>query len=381
MSKTLKIALLVLAIVVIVGILVLAKNNIVSTNNSTIKIGLINTLTGSAAVPGEEMQKGYELAIDELYNKYGLDPFKISFVSEDSQSKQDVGISAYEKLKSVDHVNAVVTGLTPVSMAIASSKKNNEDGVIQLAVSTWGTSYRTGGLNNFRIDMTVETAGKKLVEHVKTKNFKRVAIISINNEFGVDFTSAFKTELKNETGLDLVGSESFLPTETDYRTIVTKIKKVNPDVIFIIPYSGRTAGTIIKTANDIGLKTNYISLSTVQDKDLIELAGKSADGLVYVFPLNNENKIGVDTLSQAYKTKYNKDPYNLYYVAVAYQSIKTLGLAFKDCDYKDNGCVQNKLANEKFNSIFGNLSFDKNHDATFLPILKTVKDSKFVELQ
>lgn len=91
----------------------------VGAQQEPIRIGAIIPLTGPAGVSGQAMQKGYQLALDEI-NRQAVLGRRIELIVEDDKGDPATGAAAYLKLVTRDRVNAVIGGLASnVSIAIA----------------------------------------------------------------------------------------------------------------------------------------------------------------------------------------------------------------------------------------------------------------------
>ena len=74
-----------------------------------ISIGAVLALTGRHAAPyGLPMQRGFELALEEINNSGRLDDAKITFIIEDDRSTIEGGVEAFNKLIHQDGVSAIL---------------------------------------------------------------------------------------------------------------------------------------------------------------------------------------------------------------------------------------------------------------------------------
>src|SRR5882724_7457363 len=71
---------------------------------STIKIGVITSLTGSQAAFGEAHKNGYSIALDEINAKGGVLGKKLELDFYDDQSKPDQAVQGVSKLVDQDSV-------------------------------------------------------------------------------------------------------------------------------------------------------------------------------------------------------------------------------------------------------------------------------------
>ena len=73
-----------------------------SKKDDVVKIGIINSLTGSAAPYGKNAQMGFDLAIEEVNNKMGINGKRLQAITEDDQTLPELAVSSFNKLISVE---------------------------------------------------------------------------------------------------------------------------------------------------------------------------------------------------------------------------------------------------------------------------------------
>ena len=85
----------------------------------TYKVGAILPLSGSGANYGKWEKQGVDLAVDEINQAGGINGKKIEIIFEDSKSLPKDGVSAMNKLSSVDKVPVAIAGISSVVLACA----------------------------------------------------------------------------------------------------------------------------------------------------------------------------------------------------------------------------------------------------------------------
>ena len=109
----------------------------------TIKIGLYGTITGTNALAGEMLQKGAELALDQVNAAGGINGVMLELVPYDDQSTPEGAVKAVTRLVDVDEVVAIC-GSNSSPNIIAASSITEEAGVIQVGAGT-SPSYTNAG--------------------------------------------------------------------------------------------------------------------------------------------------------------------------------------------------------------------------------------------
>src|SRR3970282_656618 len=96
----------------------------VQAQREPIKIGAIIPLTGPSGVSGQAMQKGYQLALDEINRGQGVLGRRVEVLVEDDRGDPPTGSAAFLKLVTRDRIDVLIGGLqSSVSIAVASQAR------------------------------------------------------------------------------------------------------------------------------------------------------------------------------------------------------------------------------------------------------------------
>ncbi|MFB6212930.1 MAG: ABC transporter substrate-binding protein [Candidatus Magasanikbacteria bacterium] len=372
MSNTTKwIVGVVVVVLVVVGVVSATGDEGDQTTNldEPVKVGAILPLTGPASSWAEEVQRGIQLAAEEVGKE------NVEVIYEDSQDQVSQGVSAFKKLNNTNDIDSVITALTSVSSAVCPLA--NDAKILQFGVATWGTSYRSPDDYTFRVDMNVEDAAESLVSHIENKNYSEVGVIYSQEAFSEDFQQAFKEEFEGS----LFFEEGFSPPDKrDFRTLLTKLKAQESQgadsAVFIASPCGATIGEIVKQARELGIQSDFVSLSTVQDDSFYDVAGEAGNGLVYVYPYKSNNP-QAQSLTEKYQQRFGEKPQNEYYVGAGYEALRTMMRGYKKCESNNNECVKDALyAMKPFETIFGEVKFDKYGEISFRPELRVIENQE-----
>ncbi len=231
------------AIIIIGGIWIVNVNRNNEPKNLT--FGLISNLTGDYSAVGESFAKGADLAQSEWNTAHPNQ--QIQMIKEDDGFDAKKGLSAYKKLTSIDHIDALINTTTitidalyddvsksgiPVALGFEQGIEARDDNVVQL----WPGSV---------------PAEVKLGEAIKEKGFKNIVLFVDNGSAAFQrFADGFKK------GYGLPVQEIKIAADgSDVRTSALKASTLKPDaVVFIIkPTSG---ALLVKELKSIS-KDNY----------------------------------------------------------------------------------------------------------------------------
>ncbi len=159
--------------------------------------------------------------------------------------------------------------------------------------------FRVGAL----ADVEGRAGGALVVDKLGAK---RVAILTIDNDFGRALTEGFKSYAVSK-GVEIVLEEKYPLGETDFRPLLEKIKEANPDVIWATAYYAEAAN-LVRQAKEAGVTAQIVGQEGYDSPKFIELAGDAAEGVIIVTDLNrdSEREIVQKFLSE-YKKAYNLD--------------------------------------------------------------------------
>ncbi len=367
MSQSIKI---VSVVVVLIIVVILGMNINNKKGSHTVKIGAALALTGNSSAQGELAKRGVEIALSQLKSK-GINNIEVVF--EDTQTDPKLAVNAWKKLTEVDGVKGVLAYSSPVSMALAPLANKS---AVPLFGIVSAPAYESLDDYTYRIigsaTLEIKAAEDAILNTLKTK---RLAIIFMNNDYGKSVSTALKNELKDK--ITIVAEESFLPTDSDYRGGLLKIKSSNPDLVYIAA-SGKDAGVVIKQAKALGIAGNYMCSAACENQDTINAASGAGEGMVTATPTGKM----LPEFESLYRAKYNDEP--IFATLRMYDATMILGTALNSCE-KENysgACVTKAVANLKdFPGASYSVNFDKNGDINDQFVLKIVKGGRWVPVE
>ena len=252
----------------------------------TIKIGSVMPLTGGiAAAAFAPVKDGFQAYMDYANSKGLLGDVKITTDIEDDQYSKDLTPGAVSKL--IDGGSNVVAGIigTPDNLAVRQTL--NDACIPQLNALTgsphWGEvadyPWTTGLL------VPYDTESKVYASQLKElyPNGAKVAIFSVNSEFGTAYVDAFKA-LASQYNLTIVDEQTIEAEDaTPPASQITSIASKKPDVIMAVPL-GAGCVTFLsqlataKAQNPGWTPATFIT-NTCASSLILGAAGAAADGL------------------------------------------------------------------------------------------------------
>lgn len=367
----------IIGIIVVIAIVVLIATR-QKTEPGEIKIGVILPLTGEGAKYGDAAKKGFDLAVDEINNNGGIKGKKIHLICEDSQGDPKLGVSAMQKFATVDKVNAVLGDLfSSVTLAIAPICNN--DKIVLLSPASSSPKITDAGDFIFRNCPSDVYEGTIMSNYAYDKlGYKKVAVFHINNEYGIGIKTVFEKNFISK-GAAICNEETFEQNATDFRSQLTKIKEANPEAIYLVGY--KEMGYILKQAKEMGINCQFLSTVMLEDPEIIKIAGGAAEGAIYsasAFDPKSDNLV-IKSFVAAFKNKYGIEPD--IFAGLSYDAMKIMSIAITRGGFSSQEIKTAMYDVKNYSGIAGETSFDANGDAILSPIIKKVKDGKFVQFK
>lgn len=348
-----------------------------TSEEKTVKIGVIGTLTGVGSYHGQQETKGLEMAKDEINSDGGINGKLIELVYEDSGSDAKKAVSALQKLINVDEVKWVI-GDSWVTTTAAMVPLANEKQVIMISPIAQLDSLSQDDYF-FRTIPNTRDMIKPLAKYAyHNMSARKVGIIKTDTPFGFEHAKDFKEEFE-ALGGKIVGDETIGLTQSDVRTELSKINEKNPDTIFDLHASGASIGLLIKQAKELGINVSYLASFGAENDPLLKQYGEVSEGLVYAYPydLNSEDQ-GIRDFVEGYKQRYSELPDLT--AADSYDALKVLSYAINKAGEDTKKIKAELLSIQDYYGGSGTLSFDSNGDVKKPIIIKSIRNKSFVRI-
>ena len=341
----------------------------------SVTIGAVLPLTGSGAIWGQNAKKGIDLALDEINSAGGVKGTKIEVVYEDSETLPKSAVSAFRKLIDTHQIEVCIADIASSNvLAMAPIAESNKIVIISPGASS---PEITGAgeyiFRNWSSDALQGVYSAKMAYNVL--KFRKVAIVYVNNAYGVGLRDVFTKEFKKLGGEVLI-AEAFKQEDTDFRMQLTKIKNANPDGIYLPGYP-KEIPLLLKQAKELGLDKQILATEAFEDPKILEVAGDAAEGVIFSYPkpADQKEKVVSDFISN-YKKRYGEEPGIC--SDTGYDAIRIIAWAMEHAGFTSQKIQKQLLKLKDFPGAAGATTFDENGDVLKPFIFKTVKNGKFV---
>jgi branched-chain amino acid transport system substrate-binding protein len=214
-----------------------------------IKIGVITALTGDGAALGEFIKNVTDLAVGKINSDGGISGRTIELIYEDDMCSGRGGANAIQKLVSADNVKLVIGSScsSGVLSAIPIADQNKA-----FVFSGTATSPDLTGQSQFfaRTIPSDSGQGKVLAEAAIERGWENIAALQESSDYALGVQLAFEENYKTDSRV--VSKEEYPGTTTDFRSVLAKLRALNPDALFINPQTPGTAERIFSQLSGIG---------------------------------------------------------------------------------------------------------------------------------
>jgi branched-chain amino acid transport system substrate-binding protein len=257
----------------------------VGVTDKEIKIGILGSLTGPAAIFGTGNLAGATIAFEEVNAAGGVNGRKLESISLDDESSPPKAIAAYKRLVDQEKVFAIFgpaasavgqalvptlnASTTPTFVSIFSTPAVTEPPIPML--------FRTGVMND-------RQQGSAIADYVvDSLGAKKIAIVSQSDEYGKRGGEAVLARLADRK-IALVSSEVFNISDTDFTAQISRTIQAAPDVLIVYGYPNPSA-IITRQAKQLGLKAKIMGANSAGSRKYPEIVGEAAAGTQNILAL------------------------------------------------------------------------------------------------
>lgn len=314
-----------------------------------IKVGVISIFSGDFAVVGEQVRNSIELSA-KLNNISNID-----FIYEDGKCDKTLSLNAAEKLIYVDKVQVIIAaGCSDSTLAIAPLA--NKEKVVILMPSTGGENIDNAGEYVFRTGNSDILAASMPAKDFTEANWNSVALITDQTEAMMDIRKHF---LENYSG-SIVLDEIISPDESDFRTIITKIKLKKPDVVFINSQTGITGAQFIAQARTLNINGPIVTnFNTATNTQSYSIAQDKMKGIYFYDPEYNQDSKKVKEFLNLYNQQFGKNPALTFHAITTADTIKLVANTISVVGNNGEKIRTQLLHIKNWTAMSGNLHFDE----------------------
>jgi branched-chain amino acid transport system substrate-binding protein len=223
---------------------------------NTVKIGVITSLTGSQAAFGQAHKNGYNIALEELNAKGGINGKKIELDFYDDQSKPDQAVQGVNKLVDQDRVPIILGSYSSESTRAIVPVVTAKQVPLVIPTAVADNIMAAGSPWVFRLCAGSGDYAKATLDFLKNNgSAKNLAIVYENTNFGL---ANFKSmgDQAAAAGMNIVDTEAYQASSPDYKSLLQRVKSKNPDVVYLASYL-LDATTLMRQSEQVNLNPKF----------------------------------------------------------------------------------------------------------------------------
>ncbi len=327
----------------------------------TIKVGVYGDLTGQTASFGQSTKNGIQLAVDEINSAGGVNGKKIVLVVEDDQGQPQQATTVVQKLINQDKVQALL-GEVASTNSLAAAPVAQAAKIPMISPSSTNPEVTKKGDYIFRVCFIDPFQGSSMAKFAANSlNAKTAAILGdVNSDYSKGLTQFFEEEF-TRLGGKIVAKEAYTQQDPDFKGQLTKIRNLNPDVIYIPGYYGQV-GIIARQARELGMNQPLLGGDGWDSPELAKLGGAALKNTYITNHYSVDNPAPeIQNFVAAYKARFNVVPDSL--AALAYDAAKVLADALKRAGSADSAKLRDAIAQTKnLVAVTGNITINSERN-------------------
>ena len=352
-------------------------------SGDTIKVGVLGPMTGDVSVYGLAVINGATLYLKQVNEKGGINGKQLEIIAMDEQGDATQAVTCFTKMCDQGITALVGDVTTTPTLAIAAESADYNMPMVTASATAEAVTYDaetdTVNGNVFRTTFTDPFQGVKMADYAFEKlGYTKAAVIfkkgaDYNEGLAENFVKEFEAK-----GGEVVDQESYSEGDVDFKTQLTSILGMNPEVVFCPNYY-EEVGQILSQAESVGLTVPFLG---GDGWDGLE-GYATADQLKDSYFCANYAKGASPEFEEAYKAEYGEEYPNgfapLGYdaattVVYGLQAAEDAGLEAGTDEYKQ--AVIDAIAGGTITGLTGTFTFDEHHDPVKSTAILTYVDGK-----
>ena len=348
------------------------------------KIGGTGPLTGGAAIYGNAVKNGAQIAADEI-NAAGTIKLEVKY--EDDTHDAEKAVNAYNALK--DWGMQISMGSVTSKPCEATAAESFSDRIFALTPSASAEAVTAEKDCVFQMCFVDPNQGKASAQYISSKKLgKKVAVIWKNDDvYSKGIRDTF-VEQAPAVGLEVVSDTTFADgNDTDFSVQLADAQKNGAELVFL-PMYYQHASLILAQASGMGYAPKWFGVDGMDGILTMEGFNKAlAEGVMLLTPFNADSS---DPKTAAFVAEYKKrfgevpnqfaaDAYDCVY---AYAQALAAAKATPDMD-AEKLCelMIEQFTTMTFNGVTGmNMTWNKNGQVSKDPKGMIIKDGAYVGL-
>lgn len=331
---------------------------------SSVKVGMITTLSGGGAGLGIDVRDGFMLAVEQSGNT------DIEVLIEDDQRKPDIATQLADKMVQSEKVD-VLTGIIFSNLAMAVVPSVTAQGKLYLSPNAGPSALAGKGChaNYFNVAWQNDALHEAAGAYANTEGLKNSFILAPNYPAGKDALTGYKRQFSG----DLAGEVFTKLGQTDYASEIAQIRASDADSVFFFLPGGMGISFLKQYANS-GIDIPVIGPAFSFDQGILQAVGDAAMGVRNTSQWSKDlDNPANAAFVESFQAKYDRLP--SLYASQGFDTANLLISALKVADIKDTEAFRAALKAANFDSTRGEFKFASNqHPVQNIYVREVIKE-------
>ena len=344
-------------------------------DDTVIRIGEFDALTGDIATFGTTTHEGIQLAVEEINSTGGIRGKQIKLITEDDQGKPDQAALVVEKLLSRDQVHVVI-GEVASSNSLAAAPLAQRAKIPMVSPSSTNPKVTAQGDYIFRVCFIDPFQGKVAAKFARETLKARTAAIlrDQKSDYSLGLADVFNHEF-TAAGGSIVDDKAYTAGDVDFKGQLTGLRDKKPDVIYVPGYYSEV-GLIAKQARGLGLKQPLLGGDGWESEELYKIGGAALEGCYFSnHSAPDSTEPQVKAFVEKYNARWHHAPGAL--AMLGYDAVGFLAAAMQRAPDLSGPALRDALAaTQGFPGVTGSISMDANRDAVKSAVILKIQGGK-----
>ncbi len=313
----------------------------------TTTIGMVVSLTGPAGRFGQAASKSAELAFRDINGAGGAAGCQLALDLRDAQSQGAVAVDQARQLVDLRKVPAIIGGIiSSVSIPILTSV-TADAGVVQISPASSSPTLTRIAMEGkskgvfFRTITSDALQGVAAAKYAMDQGIREVAIIHVNNDFGVNMVAEF-AKAYAALGGKILSTTPYNQNQPSYAPEVTAAMRGDPKALYLVAYPG-DGTNIARTWISQGGAATFLLNDGMNSKDFIDGVGARHLNNAFGTSSGTVKTPSTEYFASAYPAMSGGFDANAPAADRAYDAAAILGLAIAQAGKADSASIRDAI--------------------------------------
>jgi len=321
-----------------------------------INIGLSINLSGRGGTAGGYIRDGAMLAVEQINKSGGINGKRLNLIIKDDKNSLEGVKKADEEL--VNMGVKVIIGHSTSANSVRGYNILSKKDVIQITAYTAASKLSDIDDNFFRTSVDTKLYGKTMSKYFNENGIKNISILmDMSNE---NFVEDIATLVDKGLSGKVKKVKFNIRKEIDWDRILAELTSDKPDAILFLTEVSVT-GISVQKLKKIDYQGKLFATLWAQSPDLKRYGGESVQDIrIFTFISSAYDNLKYKELSKLAFERFKIRP-NARFTR-GFELINIISDVMKDCENIETSCLKNQLLTKKFNTVMGEVRFNKYGD-------------------